>query len=236
MNLNQGLLGRKIGMTQIYTEDGTAVPVTAVEAGPCTVLQVKTAEKEGYNAIQIGFADKPARRVPDEKLKKAQGAYARYAMLHGRTTRPMRGHFFKAGEGAPKRIVRELRLPADQVAGFEPGQEIKLDIFEEGEYVDVAGTSKGHGFTGVVKRYGFAMFPKTHGTHEWTRHGGSIGCRKPMRTRRGQRMPGQDGNTRVTVQNLRVVKVLPEQNVLLIRGGLPGPNGGYVLVRKAIKR
>jgi large subunit ribosomal protein L3 len=236
MNLNQGLFFNDTATTEIYTEDGTAVPVTAVEAGPCTVLQIKTAEKEGYNAIQIGFADKPARRVPDEKLKKAQGAHARYALLHGRTTRPMRGHFFKAGEGAPKRIVRELRLPADQVAGFEPGQEIKLDIFEEGEYVDVAGTSKGHGFTGVVKRHGFAMFPKSHGTHEWTRHGGSIGCRKPMRTRRGQRMPGQDGNTRVTVQNLRVVKVMPEQNVLLIRGGLPGPNGGFLVLRKAIKR
>lgn len=236
MNLNQGILGRKIGMTQIYNEDGTAVPVTAVEAGPCTVLQVKTAEKEGYDAIQLGFSDKPARNVADEKLKKAQGAHARYALLHGRTTRPMRGHFFKVGETAPKRFVRELRLPADQVAGYQPGQELRLDIFEEGDHVDVAGTSKGHGFTGVVKRHGFAMFPKTHGTHEWTRHGGSIGCRKPMRTRRGQRMPGQHGNARVTVQNLRVEKVLPEQNVLLIRGGLPGPNGGYVVVRKAIKR
>lgn len=236
MNLNQGILGRKIGMTQIYNEDGTAVPVTAVEAGPCTVLQVKTAEKEGYNAIQLGFADKPPRNVPDDKLKKAQGAHARYGLLHARTTRPMRGHFFKVGETAPKRFVRELRLPADAVQGYEPGQEVKLDIFEAGEYVDVAGTSKGHGFTGVVKRHGFAMFPKTHGTHEWTRHGGSIGCRKPMRTRRGQRMPGQHGNARVTVQNLRIEKVLSEQNVLLIRGGLPGPNGGYVVVRKAIKR
>jgi len=236
MNLNQGILGRKIGMTQIYTEDGTAIPVTAVEAGPCTVLQVKLAAKEGYNAIQIGFGDKPPRNVPDELIKKAQGAHARYALLHGRTTRPMRGHFFKVGESAPKRFVRELRLAPGVIKSFEPGQEIKLDMFEPGEYVDVAGTSKGHGFTGVVKRHGFAMFPKSHGSHEWTRHGGSIGCRKPMRTRRGQRMPGQDGNTRVTVQNLRVVKVLPEQNVLLIRGGLPGPNGGYLVVRKAIKR
>ncbi|MHC4549620.1 MAG: 50S ribosomal protein L3 [Planctomycetota bacterium] len=236
MNRNMGILGRKIGMTQVFDPDGLAVPVTAVEAGPCTVLQVKTEEKEGYDAIQLGFRDRPPRNVPDEKLKKAQGARGRYDMQHGRTAKPLRGHFFKAQETAPKGFVRELRLPAAEVAGFETGQEVKLDIFADGEFVDVVGTSKGRGFTGVVKRHGFAMFPKSHGTHEWTRHGGSIGCRKPMRTRKGQRMPGQHGNARVTVQNLRVEKVLPDLNVLLLRGAVPGPNGGYVVVRKALKR
>ena len=216
MNTNPGLLGRKIGMTQIFDENGSAVPVTAVEAGPCTVLQVK---------------------VSDELLKRAQGARARYELVHGRTSKPMRGHFFKAGETTPQRFVREIRMGAEQVGEYEAGQQVTLDaVFEQGDFVDVVGTSKGRGFTGVVKRHGFAMFPKTHGTHEWTRHGGSIGCRKPMHVRKGQRMAGQHGNRRVTVQNLRVAALIPEQNVILIRGAVPGPNGGYLVIRKAIKR
>jgi large subunit ribosomal protein L3 len=236
MNTNPGILGRKIGMTQIFDEAGTAVPVTAVDAGPCTVLQVKTSEKDGYSAVQLGFEDCAARNVPDELLKKAQGAYARYEMVHGRTSKPLRGHFFRAGETAPKRFVREIRMKAEDAAGYEPGQEIKVDVFEPGQFVDVIGTSKGHGFTGVIKRHGFRLFPKTHGTHEWRRHGGSIGCRKPMRTRRGQRMAGQHGNARVTVQNLKVAGVLADQNILLIRGAIPGPNGGYVVIRTSLKR
>jgi len=207
MNTNVGLLGRKIGMTQIYDAEGRSIPVTAVEAGPCTVLQVKTPERDGYSAIQLGFDDKPPRNVPDEVIKKAQGARARYDLQHGRTTRPARGHAFAAGE-----------------------------TVEEGDFVDVIGTSKGRGFTGVIKRHGFALFIDTHGTHEWRRHAGSIGCRKPQHTRRGTRMAGQHGNARVTVQNLRVAGLLPDQNVVLIRGGIPGPNGGYVIVRKALKR
>ena len=236
MNTNPGILGRKIGMTQIFDESGQAVPVTAVEAGPCTVLQVKTEKKEGYNAVQIGFGDCAPRSVPDAQLKKAQGAKARYDLVHGRTTRPMRGHFFNVGATPPKRFVRELRLGADQMAEVEQGSQITLDIFQTGDFVDVAGTSKGHGFTGVIKRHGFKMFPKSHGTHEWRRHGGSIGCRKPMRTRRGQRMAGQHGNARVTVQNLKVAGVMADQSVLLIRGAVPGPNGGYLVIRKAIKK
>ena len=236
MNTNSGILGRKIGMTQIFNESGQAVPVTAVEAGPCTVLQVKTDEKDGYSAVQLGFLDCPARNTPDAQLKKAQGAKGRYDVVHGRTSQPMRGHFFNAGETPPKRFVRELRLGADQVGELEQGAQVTLDIFEAGEFVDVVGTSKGHGFTGVIKRHGFRMFPKSHGTHEWRRHGGSIGCRKPMRTRRGQRMPGQHGNARVTVQNLKVAAVMTDQGILLIRGAVPGPNGGYVVVRKAIKK
>ncbi|MHC4340543.1 MAG: 50S ribosomal protein L3 [Planctomycetota bacterium] len=236
MNLNMGLLGRKIGMTQIYDQDGTAVPVTAIDAGPCTVLQIRTEKNEGYSALQLGFDPKPGRNVSEELLKRAQGARARYELEHGRTSKPMRGHFFKVGEAAPQRFVREIRVSSENAAEFEAGQQVTTEMFEKGNFVDVVGTSKGRGFTGVIKRHGFSMFPKTHGTHEWRRHGGSIGCRKPMRTRRGQRMAGQHGNARITVQNLKVAGVLPEQNVLLIRGAVPGPNGGYLVIRKAIKK
>lgn len=236
MNTNMGILGRKIGMTQIFDDQGNAVPVTAIEAGPCAVVQVKTAERDGYSAVQLGFHDRPPRNVPDEILKKAQGARARFELVHGRTTKPLRGHFFRAGESPPKYFLREIRLPKEEAEAFEPGQQVTADLFEAGQYVDVVGTSKGRGFTGVVKRHGFATFPKTHGTHEWRRHGGSIGCRKPMRTRRGQRMAGQHGAARVTVQNLKVAAVLPEQHVLLVRGAVPGPNGGYLVIRKALKK
>ncbi|MHC4449021.1 MAG: 50S ribosomal protein L3 [Planctomycetota bacterium] len=235
MNLNAGILGRKIGMTQIYDASGKSWPVTAIDAGPCRVIQVKTPETDGYSAIQIGMDDKPARNAPDEIVKKAQGARGRYEVLHGRTRKPQRGHFFKAGESAPMRFLREIRL--EDVSAYEPGQEIKVDeVFELGQFVDVVGTSKGRGFTGVIKRHGFKLFLATHGTHEWRRHGGSIGCCKPMRVIKGKRMPGQHGNKRVTVQNLRIEGVLEGQNVLLVRGGVPGPNGGYLIVRKAIKK
>ncbi|MHC4933478.1 MAG: 50S ribosomal protein L3, partial [Planctomycetota bacterium] len=167
MNLNMGLLGRKIGMTQIYDADGTAVPVTAIDAGPCTVLQIRTQEKEGYSALQLGFDSKPGRNVPEELLKRAQGARARYELEHGRTSKPMRGHFFKVGEIAPQRFVREIRVSPESAAEFEAGQQVTTEIFEKGNFVDVVGTSKGRGFTGVIKRHGFSMFPKTHGTHEW---------------------------------------------------------------------
>jgi large subunit ribosomal protein L3 len=237
MNTNIGILGRKIGMTQIFDENGAAVPVTAIECGPCPVVQVKTDEtRDGYNAVQLGFDAKTPRNVPDEIAKRAQGARARYELEHGRTAKPQRGHFFKVNESAPLSFVRELRVSADEIGNYEQGQNVTVDIFEDGDFVDVVGTSKGRGFTGVVKRHGFAMFPKTHGTHEWRRHGGSIGCRKPMRTRRGQRMAGQHGNARVTVQNLKVANVMADQNILLVRGGVPGPNGGYLVIRKAIKK
>ena len=235
MNLNMGLLGRKIGMTQIFDENGTAIPVTAVEAGPCIVLQVKSKEKDGYSAIQLGFGEKPPRNVPPERMKKAQGRLGEYDMLYGRTPRPMRRHFFKA-ETTPKAFVREIRISEEDVSGHEVGSEVRVDLFEEGQFVDVIGTSKGRGFTGVIKRHGFKMFPKSHGNHEWRRHGGSIGCRKPQHTRKGTRMPGQHGNSRVTTQNLKVAGVLADQNVLLIRGAVPGPNGGHVVIRTALKK
>lgn len=238
MNTNPGILGRKLGMTQIFDrESGLAVPVTAVEAGPCTVLQVRSPDKEGYSAIQLGFDEKAPRNVPDEVMKKAQGARGRYDVLHARTPKPMRGHFFKAGETAPKGFIREIRLTGEAAGGYEAGQQVSVqDVFEKGDFIDVIGTSKGRGFTGVIKRHGFAKFGSTHGTHEWRRHAGSIGCRKPQHTRRGTRMAGQHGNARVTVQNLVVAGVMADQNILLIRGGIPGPNGGYVVVRKALKK
>ncbi len=237
MNTNIGILGRKIGMTQIFDEDGRAVPTTVIDAGPCTVVQVKSADgKDGYNAVQLGFDEKPERNCSDDLLKRAQGARARYDLVHGRTTKPLRGHFFKAGESAPLRFVRELRLAEDDSTEYEVGTTVSVDMFEAGQFVDVVGTSKGRGFTGVIKRHGFKMFPASHGSHEWRRHGGSIGCRQPQRTRRGQRMPGQHGNARITVQNLKVAAVLPEQNLLLVRGGVPGPNGGYLIIRKALKK
>ena len=235
MNQNLGILGRKIGMTQIYDENGKAVPVTAVEAGPCTVLQVKTPDNDGYTGVQIGFHDKRPRNVPDEIRRKAQGKLGEYDQSYGRVSRPMRRHFFKAN-ATPKSFVRELRLSEKDAAEYEAGQELKADIFEKGKYVDVVGTSKGRGFTGVIKRHGFSMFPKSHGNHEWRRHGGSIGCRKPMHVIKGRRMPGQHGNSRITVQNLLVASVDAEQNLLLIRGAVPGPNGGYLLIRKALKK
>ncbi len=235
MNQNVGILGRKIGMTQIFDENGKAVPVTAVEAGPCTVLQIKTPDNDGYSGVQVGFRDKPPRNVPDEIRKKAQGKLGEYDQTYGRVSRPMRRHFFKANT-TPKSFVRELRLTEKDAAEYEAGQELTADVFEAGQYVDVVGTSKGRGFTGVVKRHGFSMFPKSHGNHEWRRHGGSIGCRKPMRVRKGQRMAGQHGNSRVTVQNLLVAAVEPKRNLLLIRGAVPGPNGGYLVIRKALKK
>jgi large subunit ribosomal protein L3 len=237
MNMNMGILGRKIGMTQIYSESGSSVQVTAIDAGPCRVIQVKTDETDGYNAIQIGMDEKHPRNVPDDLMKKTQGARGKYDLIHARTRKPQLGHFFKAAESAPMRFLREIRLSAADVAKYEVGQEIKIeDVFELDQFVDVTGTSKGRGFTGVIKRHGFRKFQRGHGTHEWIRHGGSIGCCKPMRVLKGKRMPGHHGAAQVTVQSLRVAGVLEGQNVLLVRGGIPGPPGGYVVVRTALKK
>ncbi|MGH7163573.1 MAG: 50S ribosomal protein L3 [Planctomycetota bacterium] len=235
MNLKMGLLGRKVGMTQIYDDGGRAVPVTAIEAGPCTVIQVRSEERDGYASIQLGFLDRPARDVSDELRKRAQGRRAEYDLEYGRVGQPLRGHFFKAGS-APKYFVREIRLGAPEASAFQPGQQVGVDVFSAGDFVDVVGVSKGRGFTGVIKRHGFTKFGNSHGTHQWRRHAGSIGCRKPQHTRRGTRMAGQLGNTRTTVQNLKVAAVSQERNLLLVRGAVPGPNGGFVVVRKALKK
>lgn len=205
----KGILGEKLGMTQVFTEDGRAVPVTVIKAGPCRVVQVKTVETDGYGAVQLAFGE--ARRP----------------------TKPARGHFGKAGV-PPARHLVELRT--DEPTAFEPGQEIRADIFEPGERTDVVGVSKGKGFAGVMKRHGFGGLPGSHGTERKHRSPGAIGaCATPSRVFRGTRMAGQMGNQRVTVLNLEVVDVDPERNLLLVKGAVPGPVGGLLMVRSGVK-
>jgi large subunit ribosomal protein L3 len=214
-NEKKGLIGRKIGMTQIFSAEGDVVPVTVLEIGPCTVLQVKTTDgADGYNAVQLGFGEQKAQRMTKAEL----------------------GHYAKAGEVKP-RFVREIRLDAASVAGASVGQVISAtDLFAEGEKVDVAGTSKGKGFGGVMKRHNFRGFIRTHGTHEYFRHGGSIGTRlTPGHVLKGKRMPGQMGNVAVTVQNIKIARIDSERNLIFLAGGVPGANGSFVTIRKAVK-
>ncbi|MDE2507936.1 MAG: 50S ribosomal protein L3 [Planctomycetota bacterium] len=206
-----GLLGRKVGMTQIYQEDGTAVPVTVLERGPCTVLQVRTAERDGYHALQLGFDDKKRTRA----------------------TQPERGHAKKVN-AEPKRFIREIRQ--EQPADVAEGATLTVDVFAAIKSVDVVGTSKGRGFTGVIKRHGFKGLRATHGVKRMHRHPGSSGpSADPARTRKGIRKPGHHGHARVTVRNLKVVRVDAANNLLLVRGAVPGPNGGYLMVHQTNK-
>ncbi len=209
-----GLLGRKVGMTQIYEADGTAVPVTVLECGPCTVLQVRTADRDGYIALQLGFDDK--------KRKSA--------------TQAERGHAKKV-DAEPKRYVREIRQDKpEDVTGIDAGQTLTVEVFNEIKAVDVIGTSKGRGFSGVIKRHGFKGLRASHGVKRMHRHPGSSGpSADPSRTQKGTRKPGHYGNARVTVRNLKVVRVDPTHNLLLVRGAVPGPNGGYLMVRQTNK-
>ncbi len=214
-NKKMGLLARKIGMTQYFEEDGTVVACTVLETGPCTVLQVKRADgPDGYDAIQLGFGAKKAHRL----------------------TKALAGHLKAAGRDAsPPAFIKEIRL--DGTPPFERGQEIAVaDVFEVGKKVDVTGISKGKGTAGVMKRHNFKGFISSHGTHEFFRHGGSIGTRlTPGHVLKGKKMAGRMGNEQVTVQNLDVVRIDPERNLLFVRGGVPGPNGGFVTVRHAVK-
>jgi len=207
------LLCKKLGMTQVFAESGEAVPVTVLEAGPNVVVQKKTAEKDGYDAVQLAFGDRR------EKLfSKAE-----------------KTHFEKNSAGAPKRWLSESRLTAEEAAELESGAEIKVDIFEAGQRVDAIGKSKGRGFTGVVKRHGFAIKKRTHGTHEFFRHGGSIGAgASPGKVIKGMKMAGQHGNARITTRNLEVIRVDAERNLLFVRGAIPGHNNALVKIRKAI--
>ena len=208
-----GLLGRKVGMTQIYLTDGTAVPVTVLECGPCTVLQVRTAERDGYTALQLGFADK--------KRKSASQAE--------------RGHAKKVS-AEPKRFVREIRQEDADTGGVAEGQTLTVEVFTEVGRVDVIGTSKGRGFTGVLKRHGFKGLRATHGVKRMHRHPGSSGpSADPAHTRKGIKKPGQHGNARVTVRNLTVVRVDAANNLLLVRGAVPGHNDGFVMIRQTNK-
>ena len=206
-----GILAKKIGMTQIF-EDGKFIPVTVVEAGPNFVLQKKTVENDGYTALQLGF---------DEKKEK-------------NTTKPVMGSFKKAGVN-PQRFIKELRV--DSVEGYELGQEIKVDVLAGVEFVDITGTSKGKGTSGVMKRHGFGGNRASHGVSRNHRLGGSIGMSTwPGKVLKGKRMAGQYGNETVTVQNLRVVKVDAENNLLLIKGAVPGSKNSYIVVKPAIKK
>lgn len=207
-----GLIGKKIGMSQLFDDTGNVIPVTVVETGPCVVVQKKDVARDGYSALQLGFGKQKNQRV----------------------NRPLRGHMAKAEKGS-FRVLREFRV--DDVSGYEVGQELTVtDLVQPGDLVDVTGTSKGRGFAGVMKRWDFGGFSRTHGTHEYFRHGGSIGNRSyPGKVFKGKRMAGHWGNERVSIQNLRVVEVRPEQNLLLVKGAVPGANGGLVLVRRAVK-
>jgi large subunit ribosomal protein L3 len=210
MTQTKGILGEKLGMTQIF-QDTRAVPVTVVKAGPCFVAQVKTIARDGYEAVQLAFVE-PRRNG---------------------LTKPMKGHF-DANGGQPGRHVVELRT--DDAHDYTPGQELKADIFEVGDLADVVGVSKGKGFAGVMKRHGFGGLSSSHGTQRKHRSPGSIGaCATPSRVFKGMRMAGQMGNARTTMLNLEIVGVDPERNVLLIKGAVPGPSGGLVMVRAAVK-
>jgi large subunit ribosomal protein L3 len=204
-----GLLGRKLGMTRIFADDGTVVPVTLISAGPCPVLQVKTSEKEGYNALQVGFD-----AVPERKL-----------------TKPALGHQAKAAKG----FYRHLKeFPLDAVDGYEVGQDITVSIFQAGEKVKVTGTSKGKGFQGVMKRYNFKGLKATHGAEKVHRSGGSIGTNtEPSRVFKGKKMPGQMGDERVTLPAVEIVDVRPEENIIVVKGQVPGCKNGLVMIRKA---
>ena len=205
----KGILGRKIGMTQIFTENGDVVPVTVIEAGPNVVLQKKTVETDGYNAIQLGFVD----------------------VKESRATKPAIGHAKKANT-SPKRFIREIRdVNIDE---YEVGQEVTVETFSEGELVDITGTTKGKGFQGAIKRHNFARGPMSHGSH-YHRAAGSMGATGVQRVFKGKPLPGRMGGDRVTIQNLKIMKVDPERNLLLVKGNVPGAKKSFLVIKSAIK-
>lgn len=210
--MQKGIIGKKIGMTQIFDETGKIVPVTVVEAGPCVVVQKKTLDNDGYQAVQIGFGDVKAQRV----------------------NKPMKGHFDKA-DAAYKRTLKEFRL--ENCDGINVGDVLKADTFTAGDIVDVSGTSKGKGFQGTIKRNNNSRLKETHGTGPVHRHAGSMGaCSSPSRIYKGKVLPGHMGSEKVTVQNLEVVKVDAENNLIAIRGAVPGPKGGTVFIVNSVKK
>jgi large subunit ribosomal protein L3 len=214
MAMKEGLLGRKRGMTQVFADDGSRIPVTVVEAGPCTVVGLRTQATHGYDAVQIGF--EPARKKHVNK--------------------PMAGHYRKAGVPQPLRSLREMRLQkTEAVSGYQVGQQLTVEMFAPGDLVDVVGVSKGKGFQGGVKRHGWSGGDATHGSM-FHRAPGSIGASSdPSRVWPGHHLPGRMGGERRTILNLAVVRVIPERNLLLVRGAVPGARGGIVVVRKSVK-
>ena len=210
--MEKAIIGKKIGMTQIFDADGKVIPVTVIEAGPCTVVQKKTEEKDGYNAVQLGYGD-----VAERKL-----------------TKPELGHLKKAGD-ARKKTLKEFKLA--KAAEMNVGDEVKVDVFAEGDRVDVTGISKGHGYAGVIKRFGQGRTPTSHGGGPVHRHAGSMGSSTdPSRIFPGKKQAGHMGVDQVTVQNLDVVKVDPELNMIVVRGAIPGPKGGIVYIKSTVKK
>ena len=208
--MKKAIVGKKLGMTQLFDANGNVVPVTVIESGPCVVAQKKTVENDGYEAVQIGYGDLKASKVNG----------------------PMKGHFAK-GDVAPKKVLREFRL--DDISSLNVGDIIKADIFAEGDAVDVRGISKGKGYAGVIKRWNFSRLKESHGTGPVHRHGGSLGVIDPARVFKGKKMAGHLGNERVTVQNLSVVKVDAENNIIAVKGAVPGPKGGIVVLFDSVK-
>lgn len=222
----KGILGRKVGMTQLYSENGDLTPVTIIEAGPCDVLQVRTLEKDGYEAIQLGFLDKPRRLAKKSERGHVATISSKRSKSRGETAAPK-------ANCEPKRFVREIRGSND---GAEVGQKIGVDSLAEVTAVDVTGTSKGRGFAGVMKRHNFAGQRATHGVKKCHRHAGGTGMSAtPSRLFKGIRMAGQYGNEKVTTRNVKVVSVDQENNVIIVKGAIPGPNGGYVVVKETNK-
>ena len=209
--MQKGIIGKKMGMTQIFDENGKVVPVTVVEAGPCTVVQKKTVESDGYVAVQLGYGDISAKKV----------------------SKPAKGHFDKA-DVAPKRTLREFRL--DDISAMNVGDILKADVFAVGDRIDVVGTSKGKGYAGAIKRWNQHRLRESHGTGPVARHAGSMGsCSTPSRVFKGKRLPGHLGAERVTIQNLKVVKVDVENNLIAIKGAIPGPKGSVVCISDSVK-
>jgi len=220
-----GILGRKVGMTQLYDESGKVVPVTVIQAGPCDVLQIRTQERDGYEAVQLGFADKP-RRLANRSVR---GHVAKLDSKRSKRRSSGGVELLAKADCEPKRFVREIRGAA---GSLEVGGQIKVEALEGVAFVDIIGISKGRGFAGAMKRHGFSGQRATHGVKKCHRAMGGTGASAfPSRVVKGKRMPGQLGNTRMTVRNQKLVKVDAENNLLLIRGGIPGPNGGYVIIQ-----
>ncbi len=227
--MSMGLLGRKIGMTQLFDQDGHVIPVTVIEAGPCHILQIKTLDRDGYEAVQLGFLDKPRRLA----RRSERGHVARLDSKRQKALQAAGLEPLAKADCEPKRFIRELRGP---VEGLQVGQMVRVDIFENVPAVDVTGITKGRGFAGAMKRHGFHGQGASHGVKKVHRHIGSTGMNTdPHHTFKGKRMAGHFGNARRTVRNLQVVQILPENNLLIVKGAVPGPNGGFLLIRETNK-
>ncbi len=227
--MEKGIIGKKLGMTQLVDENGSMIPVTVIEAGPCPVVQKKTADKDGYDSVQLGFGTVKLKYKREEKSDRVE----KFQNKPSNVTMPVSGHFEKSGVPVTK-YLREFRL--DSTEGLNVGDVIKADSFAEGEKIDVTGTSKGKGWAGVIKRWNFGRLKESHGTGPVHRHGGSIGCcSDPSRVFKGRKMSGHLGSERVTVQNLTIVKIDVENNLIAVKGAVPGPKGGIVLIKDTVK-